>query len=261
MAEKFSTGLRNHMLGGRGFRECFADSVLKVYSGTAPTEADDATSGTLLVTITKSSGTASSKEHGVVAVNTITVPGVHVTGTYAVTVTVDGTTYTATFDAAAAHANNDEIAQGLCWELNKIPQVMAICPTTGGATGVIGVACRIPGITLTIADGGGTITFGAAAAILAGSRAAADTLQFKLQATGIISKIVADTWSGVIAVSGTAGYFRLVTTEDLGTDNVTDLRLQGNVSTSGAEMNLSSVGLVAGATITLSSFDVTFPAS
>lgn len=258
MTEKFSTGLRNQMLNGRGFREIFADSVIKVYSGSAPTEADDV-GGTVLCILTKSGGTTSSKEHGVVAVNTITVPGAHVTGTYAITVTVDGTTYTATFDAAAAHANNDEIAQGLCWELNKIPQVMAICPTTGGATGVIGIACRIPGITLTVADGGGTVTFGAPAVILAGSRAAADTLQMKLPVSGVISKITADTWSGTVLLDGTAGYFRLVTTEDLGTDNITDVRVQGAVSTAGAEMNLSALSLVTGATLTLSTFSVTFP--
>lgn len=262
MAEKFSTGLRNQLLNGRGLREIFASSVIKIYSGTAPTEADDAITGTLLCTLTKSSGTASTKEHGVVAVNTITVPGVHAAGTYNITVTVDGTTYTASYDATTyGHANNDEIAQGVCWELNKIPQVMAICPTTGGATGVISVACRIPGITLTIADGGGTITFGAASVILAGSRAADDTLQLKLPASGVIEKITADTWSGAVVADGTAGYFRLVTTEDLTTDNTTDVRIQGSISTAGSEMNLSSVSLVTGATLTLSTFSITFPAA
>lgn len=259
MAEKFSTGLRNQLLNGRGFREIFASSVIKIYSGTAPTEADDAISGTLLCTITKSSGTASSKEHGVVAVNTATVPGT-TDGTYILTVTVDGVAYTATYTAATA-ANRDVIAVGLAWELNKIPQVMATCQTTGGATGIVNVSCRIPGITLTIADGGGTGGVLGCAAVTAGSRAADDTLQMKLAASGVIEKITADTWSGVVVADGTAGYFRLVTTEDLETDNTTDVRVQGSISTAGSEMNLSSVSLVTGATLTLSTFSVTFPAA
>jgi len=260
MSEKYSTGLRNQLLNGRGLREVFADSVLKIYAGTPPAEADDA-EGILLVKLTKSGGVVSTKEHGVLAINTITVPGVHAAGTYNITVTVDGTTYTASYDATTyGHANNDEIAQGVCWELNKISQVRASCATVGGATGVIVVSCRIPGITLTIADGGGTITFGAAAVIQAGSRAATDTLQLGLPAAGAVAKN-ADTWSGTITADGTAGYFRLVTSEDLGTDNATDVRVQGAVSTAGAEMNLSSLAMVSGATLTLSTFSVTFPAA
>lgn len=41
---------------GGSLKDVFRDGVLKIYSGTQPTEADDAVAGTLLVTITESAG-------------------------------------------------------------------------------------------------------------------------------------------------------------------------------------------------------------
>lgn len=50
---KFSTGLRNGMLNDTGFLEALDGGVLKVYSAvTPPATADDAVTGTLLMTLT-----------------------------------------------------------------------------------------------------------------------------------------------------------------------------------------------------------------
>jgi len=54
MAIRFSMGLRNKMLGSADLKTAFTNGVLRIYSGVQPTSADDATSGTLLLTITES---------------------------------------------------------------------------------------------------------------------------------------------------------------------------------------------------------------
>jgi hypothetical protein len=55
MALKASTGLRNAMLGTTGFKTALALGFIKVYSGTVPTDADAAVTGTLLGTVTQNS--------------------------------------------------------------------------------------------------------------------------------------------------------------------------------------------------------------
>ena len=54
---KLSTGLRQAILGTNDFKTIFTDSVLEIYSGSAPATADDAETGTKLCRITVSSGT------------------------------------------------------------------------------------------------------------------------------------------------------------------------------------------------------------
>lgn len=59
MALRFSTGLKNALLGesgidtgANGLRGVFKDGVINVYSGAQPASADDAVTGTLLGTVT-----------------------------------------------------------------------------------------------------------------------------------------------------------------------------------------------------------------
>ena len=88
-------------------------------------------------------------------------------------------------------------------------------------------------LLVTINNGGTGITFGDAA-------------------DGVLSKTVGETWSGVGADTGTAGYFRLCAYADLGTDNGTDCRIDGTVATSGGELNFGSLAFTSGATQTIS---------
>lgn len=74
---------------------------------------------------------------------------------------------------------------------------------------------------------------------------------------GYLSKTVGESWTGVGVASGTAGWFRLVAPGDLGTDNETDCRLDGAVSTSSGELNFSSLVFTVGATQTISDFHPT----
>ena len=78
---------------------------------------------------------------------------------------------------------------------------------------------------------------------------------------GVISKAPAETWSGNNASTGTAGYFRHVAAGDDGTLSTTQARIQGRVSTVGADLNLSSVSLVSGAPQAIDYYSVTLPSA
>jgi hypothetical protein len=56
MAESFSTGLRNALLGTSDFKTAMANGVLCIFSGTKPANADAVESGSLLMQYTLNSG-------------------------------------------------------------------------------------------------------------------------------------------------------------------------------------------------------------
>lgn len=87
-----------------------------------------------------------------------------------------------------------------------------------------------------------------------------DTLNFGPASEGEIEK-TSDTWSGVVATSGVMGYFRIVQVDDDGTESTTQLRAQGAISTSGAEMNADNLSITAGKTHVVSDYSFTLPAS
>ena len=56
MTVRLSTGLRTSLAGTTGFGATFANGVVDIYSGSQPVSADAAVTGTLLGTVTLSSG-------------------------------------------------------------------------------------------------------------------------------------------------------------------------------------------------------------
>lgn len=56
MAIRLSTALRTNLAGTTGFATTFANGVIEIYSGSQPTTADAAVTGTLLGTVTLNSG-------------------------------------------------------------------------------------------------------------------------------------------------------------------------------------------------------------
>jgi hypothetical protein len=98
------------------------------------------------------------------------------------------------------------------------------------------------------------------------SGAVAAGLEFGPAALGVVSKIAnpADVWSGVNIASGTASWFRFyANATDAGGEDTTYIypRIDGSVKTSGGELNMSSVSLVAAATTTIDTFAITLPES
>jgi hypothetical protein len=252
MALKLSTGLRNFLIGEGCLRKAFEDGILNIYSGTSPTEADDAETGVLLARISKSSGVVAANARSTPKLCTVTISGTPDAGDV-VKLDIDGTNYQYTL--AAADDSVAKVALKVARMLNDSPHVDAIAT---GSTGVIYVQSRIAGVDFTLTEETSTgITVAVSADIVA--NIAVDTLKLGVPVLGVISKN-ADTWSDVALATGTAGYFRLVTSQDLGTDNATDLRIQGTVSTSGADLNMSNINIVSGATQTIDTFTLTEPA-
>jgi len=77
---------------------------------------------------------------------------------------------------------------------------------------------------------------------------------------GELEKNGSESWSGTAGNSGTAGWFRLRRKADAGTASSTsEMRMDGAISTSGAQMNLGNLTVTAGAPFVLSAAAFTLP--
>ena len=256
MTEKYSTGLRDFMLGEGSFRKAMDDCVLKIFSAPIPADADAAQTGTLLCTITKAGATVDPTEFSVAkqALIDITVAA----HPFTVIVAINGTDYTYT-----SVADDDSLlktARKVSLMLSTIPEIEA--NALGEANGKISIKSRIAGLTFTIAKGGGggggTATWAITDNTIANSRC--DALQFGAPASGVIAKAV-ETWQGDNVAGGVAAYFRLVRPNDTGALSTTELRVQGSVGLADADLNLPSVQFVLSAPTRINNFSITLPAS
>ena len=80
-------------------------------------------------------------------------------------------------------------------------------------------------------------------------------------ASGVLQKAPGEAWSGLNVASGTATFYRHVAYTDTGASSTTNPRIQGTVSTAGADLNLSSVSLTSGATQTIDYYSVAMPSA
>ena len=254
MALKLSTNLRTALLSGDELRRIFEDAIINVYSGAAPATADLAPTGTLLVSITKASGTVSSGEistaqEALVSVDT------HASGeTFILVLNGTSYTYTNTPDLDAI-----PVAAAIAAMINASGQ-----PVIASHAGTVNIYIRskIRGLAFTLTKGAGTgtmTTFTEAAV----ANAISDAVRFGAASDGAIAKDAA-VWSGVAIAAGTAGYFRIVNSaDDHSLDSSTKLypRLQGTVGTSGTDMVLTNTTIAIGSTQTIDTAVITMPAS
>jgi len=252
MALRFSTGLRQCLLGGGSMRGAFSDAILQIYSGSAPATADLAATGVLLAEITLASGTVSHDEVGVRMVEALQITAV-VEG-QANGCTINGATFT------FSHTNvngetEDTAAIALALLINADPMVPAVAIAV---LHYVYIISKFPGETITIVATGNTPP--SLTHIITNTRN--EALHLAAPLAGVISK-ESGVWSKPAVATGTAAYFRLVrTTEEVApADSSTAIRLQGSVSTSGAELNLSNLNIVTGATVTIDIFQLTEPAA
>lgn len=75
---------------------------------------------------------------------------------------------------------------------------------------------------------------------------------------GVISKDAA-VWSGVVAITDTAAYYRHVLPADTNSASTTDPRIQGTVGLAGADLNLTDLALILSATQTIDFYVVALP--
>jgi len=85
-------------------------------------------------------------------------------------------------------------------------------------------------------------------------------LNFDAPSAGVLSKATGEIWSGVGLDTASAGWFRFYTNLYHTGAGATKVRFDGSVSTSGAQLNLSSVAIVNGATTTIDTFTITLAA-
>uniref|UniRef100_A0A2G7SRC8 Uncharacterized protein n=1 Tax=Chryseobacterium sp. B5 TaxID=2050562 RepID=A0A2G7SRC8_9FLAO len=78
-------------------------------------------------------------------------------------------------------------------------------------------------------------------------------------ADGFIEKST-QTWSGTNIDTGTVQFFRFVGPSDSGALSTTLARLQGTVARAGADLNITSVELTAGAPQAVNFFSIALPA-
>jgi uncharacterized protein YndB with AHSA1/START domain len=84
---------------------------------------------------------------------------------------------------------------------------------------------------------------------------------FEATATpGLLVKAAAEPWEGTNEADGTATWFRLAPTADVGDASTTALRLQGSVGQAGADLNITSTSLTSGAVQSVDYFSILKPA-
>lgn len=257
--EKLSTGLRD-FLNCRGcVRDFLSDCKMNVYSGTPPASANDpvAAAGVFLVSLTQASGTTYNRD-GWGEIETILVTSATAGQTWSFDVTIGSETLvtTRTFtNTTPTIGTVTDVAVRLVKLFNEIG-LRACASGTNGYIYAMAPSRKSMVIALN-AGSTGTVTIGPG---VYAADTLGDLLNFGPSSSGTMSK-TSDVWSGVIATSGVAGFFRLVQTGDDGLLSTTQLRAQGAVSTSGAELNMESgTSLTAGQTHTVDNYSFTLPA-
>lgn len=84
-------------------------------------------------------------------------------------------------------------------------------------------------------------------------------LLFGTAASGVLPKSASD-WKGVVEATGVAGWFRFYGTAGTSGTSATEVRFDGAVGVSGADLNLSHTSLTLSSTVTVSTFNITQPA-
>lgn len=255
MALKISTALRNFLLTGGSLKQALQNGQIKLYSGAQPASPNLAPTGTLLATITKASGarTAEVLSSGGVtltgggsgSVDSITVNGINIMPEGPVTFNTSLTQTAA--DVCAA------INQGLSspeYTASNVGAVITIKAIRGTGVG--------PNTFAVVAN---TTTITTTTSAFAGGVAPANGLTLAAAAAGVVTKRSTETWSGAAGANGTAGWFRF---EGSVVDSLVDdaaeaqIRLDGSVATSGAQLTMSSTNVVSGATQTVGGFTASF---
>jgi len=268
--EKYSTGIRNAVLSQDDLRTLVKNGKLLIYSGSQPTDADSAVSGTLLCSITAASvtQTAETLAQGKIVlatwtgngVTSITVSGVEILG-----VTINQADYTTKILGAAAFATaiNKYNPLGIKAVSDGIDTVKLTAPFGVGAVTWAVVSTESGGSAVITDTNFGTVTVGVAPT---------NGLQYDLAASGAVAQ--SGTWSGVVSTAGTAGWFRIVGSgcivdstgtlvTETGGASVLLPRIDGTITSTGGggDITLTSTALALNAPITLTGIELQYEAT
>lgn len=264
MAARLSTGLVNALISSCNFKVALAGGIITIYSGAQPSLPDVAATGTLLVTLTQSSGayTAETRAQGTWtlsgasgSINTATVDGFDILGG-AVPFT---TSLNNTALLMAAQINRSALNPGYVASATGSSAVVTITAPPGWGASANGHVLNYTATTMTSAQVNiGTATAGVTPVNGLYLGSVSDTGG----GTGSVpmAQVPAQVWSGNAVATGTAGWFRFSDSTDTGVGASTVFRrYDGAVATSGAEMNLGNLTITSGAPVVISSATFTLP--
>lgn len=255
MTLRYSTAARNFMAGIGSYKDAFSFGRIEIYTGAQPATADAAVTGTLLCTITAASGARTAE---VLASGTVTLTG-------GASGSVDMITVNSVDILGGSVPFNTSLNQTATDVAAKINAFKGTVRYTASASGAVITIKALPG---TGASPNGYVVASIVTTItktdanMAGGVTAVNGLLYGAASAAVIAKLATQTWSGVNAASGTAGWFRNHgSIADAGAIDSSALyiREDGAIATSGGELNMTSTALVAAATTTISAWDRTFP--
>lgn len=255
MAWRPSAALRNYMLEGGSLKAALSNCVIKVYTGSQPATAEAAPTGTLLCTYSLSSGALTREVRAVGSValtsgssgslDTLTYGGFEVMGS----ATSYATSLAATAQTIVDKINNNPKNKLVDATLTSTSTITLTAKPGLGSLGNQTIASTATTLSKTDTNATGGVT-------------AVNGLNWGDSAAGVLSKLSTETWSGVAAATGTAGWFRIeAAVSDAGALDSSEavIRCDGSVATSGAELNMTPTSITSGATQTITSFAVTLP--
>lgn len=256
MTLRLSTGMQNYLAKEGGVDDALNQGILKIFTGAQPASADAAETGTLLCTITDNAqartaevlaaGTVTLATGAAGSVNTVTVNGVDILGA---AVPFNATLNQTASDVAAQINRNKSSPDYTATAAGAVVTIQALRGTGAGPNGYV-VSATLTTLTATYAN-------------MAGGVAAANGLKFDAAAAGAMAARTGQVWSGTNVADGVAGWFRFYgSVADAGAIDSTGtaIRVDGAISTAGAELNLNNTTLKTGATTKISTATATVPA-
>lgn len=258
MTIRFSTGTRNGLAGSLGLQGMFNKFYMNVYSGAQPASADAAATGTLLGTVSLSSGALTKETR---ATGTITITGA--TGGTINNITVGGKNIIPDGAITVSGDTTSTLASKLCDAINRNgvmeASVNAAVVTITGRPGT-GVTTEAVTGSLTTATAS-YANMGAVAGV-----APVNALIFDVPALGVIAKPATAIWSMAGVAIGTAGWFRIYGSNTADTGALLSAapwypRIDGTCGVGSGDAQLSSLSVTVGSPHTVDVCSFTFPSA
>ena len=257
MAVRRTTKLINELAGGSSVKNILADGRICIYSGAQPTDADAAPSGTKLLTFTEGG-------------NTFTAG----TGSYA-TIAIGGSATGAITTVTVGSMAHNLLSESVSYVTSASVTAIAIADNINARNNPLNITAEASttNVILTLpiwigAEGDGltfaTTTSGSLTATTSGAfgsgAAATNGINFRaIISDGTLTKD-SNTWQGTGIATGTAGWFRFIAGDSTESDTgVAEVRFDGSVGTSNADMIISATSIVVDSVYTISAGTIIEP--
>ncbi len=245
-----STGLQNAIAQGYGLKEALANCRLRIYSGSLPATADTAAAGTLLLTFTLSGGSFTAETRATATVQ------LSAGASGSVDTVVAGGFVNLIGAAVPFNTSLNQTASDLAAAINAYPSFPKFTATVSTDTVTIYAPYTYGAVMNTMDITSATTTLTSVDVDFASGVTAINGLNWDL-GTGELNK-EATVWQGTtISAGGTAGWYRFEadSADDQGA-SVIYRRMDGDIATSGAALNLGSTALGGDSVHTLNQWDL-----